>query len=291
MRVSLRLATSFDAGWENVLLPWFERAPQAFEQTAPVAVVTPFRSHAQLLRGKLLAHGISLLGVRFLVPAQLREFLLRDSVLKFPLREHLRLLLAIAAEEFAANIDREQLDSLIASAVARDPDYFLRLFDELGAAGWDVAEVGQPVLAEIATQFKKMSGECGFAFVHEADRRAAANTAKLLPRFSRLLVTGFDGAHWPLWPLLHAAVKSSQEAAVVLNDPQDEARDIDETWVGTWEEIFGEAEPIPESHAKAERGTRERDHSHKVHFLVGADATEQARAIVALTAKFLCEND
>ena len=292
MRVSLRLATSFDAGWENVLLPWFERvAPQAFEQTAPVAVVTPFRSHAQLLRGKLLAHGISLLGVRFLVPAQLREFLLGDSVLKFPLREHLRLLLAIAAEEFAANIDREQPDSLIANAIARDPDYFLRLFDELGAARWDVAEVGQPVLAEIATQFKKMCRECGFAFVHEADRRAAANTAKLLPRFSRLLVTGFDGAHWPLWPLLHAAVKSSQEAAVVLNDPRDEARDIDETWVGIWEEIFGEAEPIPESHAKAERRTRERDQTHKVHFLVGADATEQARAIVALAAKFLCEND
>ncbi len=55
MRVSLHLANSFDAGWENVLLPWFEKvAPQAFEQTAPVAVVTPFRNHAQLLRGKLL---------------------------------------------------------------------------------------------------------------------------------------------------------------------------------------------------------------------------------------------
>src|SRR5947207_15484039 len=29
---------------------------------------------------------------------------------------------------------------------------------------------------------------------------------------------------------------------------------------------------------------------YKVHFLVGADTTEQARAIVALTAKFLCDN-
>jgi PD-(D/E)XK nuclease superfamily len=292
MSVSLHLATSFDAAWETVLLPWFEKiAPQSFEQIVPVAVVTPYRSHAQLLRGKLLAHGISLLGVRFLVPAQLREFLLRDSRLKLPLREHLRLLLAIAAEEFAANIDGEQPDSLIAKAVVRDPDHFLRLFDELGAAGWDVAEVSQPVLAEIAIQFKKMCCECGFAFVHEADRRAAANAAKLPPRFSQLLVTGFDGAHWPLWPLLHAAMKSSQEAAVILNDPRDEARDIDETWVGTWEEIFGEAEPVPEPHAKANRKTREKDRLHKVHFLVGADTTEQARAIVALTAKFLCEND
>jgi hypothetical protein len=221
----------------------------------------------------------------------LREFLLRDSGLKLPLREHLRLLLAIAAEEFAANVDSEQPDSLIARAVARDPDYFLRLFDELGAAGWDAAEVDQPVLAEITTRFKKMCRECGFAFVHEADRRAAANAAKLPPRFSRLLLTGFDGAHWPLWPLLQAAVKSSREADVVLNDPRDEARDIDETWVGTWEEIFGEAEPVSEPDAKAELKTRDGDQLEKVHFLVGADTTEQARAIVALTAKFLCEND
>ena len=145
---------------------------------APVAVVTPFRSHAQLLRRKLLAHGISLLGVRFLVPAQLRELLLRDSGLKLPLREHLRLLLAIAAEEFAANIDSQQPDSLIARAVARDPDYFLRLFDELGAAGWDVAELDQPVLGEIATRFKKMCRDCGFAFVYEADRFATTNRGK-----------------------------------------------------------------------------------------------------------------
>jgi hypothetical protein len=292
MRVSLHLASSFDAGWENVLLPWFEKvAPHAFEQTAPVAVVTPFRSHAQLLRGKLLTHGVSLLGVRFLVPAQLRELLLRDSGLKLPLREHLRLLLATAAEEFAANIDSEQPDSLITRAVARDPDYSLRLFDELDAAGWDVAKLGQPVLAEIAAQFEKMCRECGFTFVHEADRHAVANAAKLPPRFSRLLVTGFDGAHWPLWPLLNAAVTSSQEATVILNDPRDEARDVDETWVGTWEEIFGEAEPVPEPHPKANRKTREKNQPYKVHFLVGADATEQARAIVALTAKFLCEND
>jgi hypothetical protein len=292
MRVSLHLVTSFDAAWANMLLPWFEKvAPHAFEQTAPVAVITPFRSHAQLLRGKLLTHGISLLGVRFLVPAQLRELLLRDSGLKLSLREHLRLLLAIAAEEFAANVGSEQPDSLIARAVARDPNYFLRLFDELGAAGWGVADVDQPVLAEIAASFKKMCRGSGFAFVYEADRLATRNAAKLPPRFSRLLVTGFDGAHWPLWPLLQAAVKSSQEAAVVLNDPRDEARDIDETWVGTWEEIFGEAEPVSEAHEKVERKTRERDQLHKTHFLVGADTTEQARAIVALTAKFLCEND
>jgi PD-(D/E)XK nuclease superfamily len=284
MRVSLHLANSFDAGWESMLLPWFESvAPRTLEGD-PVAVITPFRSYAQLLRGKLLADGISLLGVRFLVPSQLREFLLRNTGLKLPMREHLRLLLAIAAEEVAANLDSQQPEALIANAVARDPDYFLRLFDELGAAGWGVPEVDQPILAEIATRFKQLCRDCGFAFIYEADRLAVTNAEKL-PRFSLLLITGFDGAHWPLWPLLHAAAKSSRETVVVLNDPRDEARDIDETWVGTWEENFGEARPVPE------RQTQDRHQLEKVRFLVGADTTEQARAIVALTAKFLCEND
>jgi hypothetical protein len=286
MRVSLHLATSFDAAWENVFLPWFEAVtPHAVEEPAPVAVVTPFRSHAHLLRSKLLAHGISLLDVRFLVPAQLREILLRNSGLNIPLREHLRLLLAIAAEEIAAKIEGDQSGYLITRSVARDPDYFLRLFDELGAAGWTVAEVDQPVLSDIAARFDKICRDCGFTSVHEADWFAVVNAQRLPTRFSHLLVTGFDGAHWPLWPLLHAAVKSSQQATVVLNDPRDEARDIDETWVGTWEEIFGEAEPVSE----AQGGTG--DQLPSSHFVVGRDTTEQARAIVALTAKFLCEKN
>ncbi len=99
MRASLYLASSFEAAWQHVLLPWFETAaPRAFEQRAPVAVVTPFRSQAYLLRSKLLARGISLLGIKFLSAAQLRERLLRGCGLDIPLREHLRLLLAIAAE-------------------------------------------------------------------------------------------------------------------------------------------------------------------------------------------------
>jgi len=82
-------------------------------------------------------------------------------------------------------------------------------------------------------------------------------------------------------------VKSSAQATVVLNDPRDEARDLDETWVGTWEEAFGAAEPVGDPQGDAQ----EKDQLHNVNFLVGRDTTEQARAIVALTAKFLCEKN
>jgi PD-(D/E)XK nuclease superfamily len=294
MRVSLHLTTSFEAAWENVVLPWFERvAPRAFEQPSPVAVVTPFRSHAYFLRSKLFARGISLLGVKFLSPAQLREILQRGIGLNLPLREHLRLLFAIAAEKIAAAIDGEQSGYLVAKSVSRDPDHFVRIFDELGAAGWSLSEIGEPVLSEIATCFEELCRQCGFTFVHQADRLAVENAKKFLPRFSSLLVTGFDGAHWALWPLLYAAVKSSGHATVVLNDPRDEARDIDETWVGTWEEVFGAADPVGEATGGlGQPGLTSRATAlPETVFLVGRDATEQARAVVALTAKFLCEEN
>jgi PD-(D/E)XK nuclease superfamily len=294
MQVSLHLTTSFDAAWQRVLLPWFETiAPQAFEQDAPVAVITPFRSHAYLLRSKLLARGISLLGVKFLSLARLREVLLRGRGLNLPLREHLRLLFAVAAEEIAGKIGGEKSASLVAKSVARDPDHFLRIFDELGAAGWSLANIGEPVLGEIAASFDKLCRECGFIFVHEADRLSLEKAEELPPRFSRLLVTGFDGAHWPLWPLLQAAVKFSAQATVLLSDPGDEARDLDETWIGTWEEVFGPAEPVGEANGGLRQPALAPPATvlPETFFLVGRDATEQARAIVALTAKFLCQEN
>jgi hypothetical protein len=310
-QVSLYLGASGQAAWENVLLPWFESvATRAFEDREPVAVVTPLGSHSAFLRQQLLEHHVSLLGVKFLSPPQLREILLRDSQAKLPLREHLRLLLSIAAEEcFTRAGQSEEAErnvdfAKIAKSVARGPDHLLRAIDQLSAAGWSFGDAGPAALGRIAEKFQELVRQCGFQMVHEADRAAAAAAVKNPPRFSDLLVTGFNAAHWPLWPLLRAAVASATKATIVLSDPRDEARDLDETWVGTWEETFGAAEPIA---AETERSTSalaelprlpetpsevkaRADHPiDKVHFLVGRDATEQAKAIVALTAQFLSE--
>src|SRR5262249_61128342 len=137
---------------------------------------------------------------RFIIYLHSLLLLLRVRGFNLHLREHLRLLLAVAAEYIAAKTDSEQSCILIAKSVVRDPDYFLRLFDELGAAGWSLAEVDQPILSEIAARFYKICRDCGFTFVHEADRLAGAEVEKNPPRFSNPLVTGFAAAHWPLWP-------------------------------------------------------------------------------------------
>lgn len=283
-RVSLHMGASFAAAWEHLLLPWFEYIAGSPLTHAPSAVVTPSRSHASLLRSKLLARGISIVGLKFLSPAQLREALLQDSR-NIPLREHLRLLLAIAAEEVVARSDENSSDPaaqvLVAKSVSRDPDHFLRAIDQLKAAGWSWEEMGEPAFREVAEAFEKIVHDCGFEFLHEADRRALDAATKSPALFHRLLVLGFNGAHWPLWPLLRTAVIASKEATVVLNDPRDEARDVDETWVGTWEETFAPVQPIEEASRECETPLE------TIHFLVGRDTPEQAKAIVALTAKFL----
>src|SRR5205807_6852573 len=273
--VSLHIGASPEAAWENVVRPWFETIGEAALNVQPAAVVTASRSQAYFFRNQLLAAGKSLLGVKFLSPPQLRETLLREVRLKLPLREHLRLLLAVTAEQFAAEkIDNEE-SALVAKSIARDPDHFLRALDQLGAAGWAFEEIDSPALREIAARFEKQARDCDFTFVYEADRPAVRAAEKSGALFSNLLLFGFDASHWPLWPLLRAAALVSEEATIVLNDPRDEARDVDETWVGTWEETFGEAKVIP---AVDERSTSSIAQalsipSEKIHFVVGRDTT------------------
>ena len=282
------------------MLPWFEKnALTSVASENPAVVIIPARSHADFLRRQLLERGSSLLGVRFFTPPQLRESLLRGDRFQLPLREHLRLLLAMAASDFAPSGKAGSPEVAIAHSIARNPDSFLRALDQLRAAGLEVRHLQPPLLGQIATRFEKLVHECGLTLVHEAD--AALVQENESSRFCDLLVVGFNGAHWPLWPLLRAGVHSSDRATVVLADPRDEARDLDEAWVGTWEEYFGERVPISPStddsvpfaeltrplespSAIAERKKNPLPH---VQFLIGRDNCEQARVIAQLVLSFL----
>jgi len=240
--VSLHIGASFRAAWENVLLPWFQSAaPVSWQQQEPTLVVVPFRSHAYAIKGLLLDRGVSVLGIRFVSPAELRELLFAKNGMRLPLREHLRLLLAIAAEECMklpedpALREKRMLeaDFLAAKSVARTPDHLLRTIDRLGAAGWDFAAVELPALRDVEARFQRQLADCGFELIHTADRRALNQISTSPPIFANILVTGFNGAHWPLWPLLRAGVTAAKQATVLLDDPRDEARELDATGVGT----------------------------------------------------------
>jgi hypothetical protein len=304
MRVSLHIGPSFASAWESVLLPWFKTAALAsLETNGTVAVITASRAQADFLRKQLLGRGIALLGIKFLTPPQLRELLLRCGTFKLPLREHLRLLLAITADEFANKNKNSSTQTSVAKSIARDPDNFLRAFDQLRATGCELKELEPPILRELATAFETRVRESGFALVHEVDRFLVETANEAAIEFEDLLVSDFDGAHWPLWPLLRAAVLRSRRATVLLTNPRDEARDLDETWIGTWEEHFGETDSTPslpnETMAFSELTqplesagavtARKSEPLPHVHFLIGRDAGEQARAMAAIALSFLNE--
>src|ERR1700730_2677874 len=304
-QVTLHIGASFDAAWKNVLLPWFQTAAGvSWRQQKPTLVVLPFRSHAYAIKGLLLDRGVSVLGIRFVSPPELRELLSSKSETRLPLREHLRLLLSIAAEECMELPEDPALrgkrmleaDFLAAKSVARAPDHLLRAIDRLGAAGWDFSAGDLAALREIEARFQRQLADCGFELIHTADRRALDQIGTSPPLFANILATGFNGAHWPLWPLLRAGVTAAKQATVLLDDPRDEARELDETWVGTWEEAFGEAKLISPSvnqisdslFTEAEmQGASVRPAN--CSFVVGADTMEQAEAIASVCVQFLSE--
>jgi PD-(D/E)XK nuclease superfamily len=279
-------------------LPWFKEAALApLEYAEPVAVVTPSPSGAAFLRSKLLEHSISLLGVRFINPPQLREFLPTDGALSLPLREHLRLLLAIAAES-ASSQDTDL--AAIARSISMAPDHLLRVFDQITAAGWNFQRTGPPIAREIIKQFEEFVQKCGFQLVHQADRAAVEPARAAPPRFHRLLLIGFTAAHWPLWPLLQSAVLSARRAAVVLEYPRAPTRAADESWIGTWEESFEAAASIADPTDRARPFAdlvRSADSAvdsqtpERLHFLIGLNATEEAQAVFAIALKFLEEKN
>ena len=304
-RVSLHIGHSFDDAWSEVIRQWFESVALAAQSTERlVAVVTPFRSNAYAIKQRLLDCGMSLLGIRFISPAELRELLAERTKSCLALREHLRLLLSIAAEECMelpedpALRGKRMLDAdfLAAKSVMRAPDHLLRTIDRLGAAGWEFTAVELPALREIAARFHRQLADCGFELIHTADRRALDQAGANQPLFTNVLVTGFNGAHWPLWPLLQAAVSSAKKATVLLEDPRDEARHIDETWVGTWEDAFGEAKPISSRVNQITDSLFTEQEMRGVSlgradrsFLVGADTTEEAEAVTQKCLHFLAD--
>src|SRR5438874_7242538 len=98
--VSLHIDSSFASAWETVLLPWFKRVlPETWKRELPSIVVVPTRGQANDLKRRLIAKGVSHLGLQIVTPASLRALLARDDATPPTDPEHLRLLLALAASE------------------------------------------------------------------------------------------------------------------------------------------------------------------------------------------------
>lgn len=280
---SLRLASSPDAAWHGAIEDWFKQAAAAaWKSERPVLVVVPTRGQIQALKGRFLEAELSALGLQFVTPPYLRALLAAKSEAVPAPREHLCLLLALAAEQLLADTRLPEAQRLAAVSVRRTPDHLLRLLEQLSGAGADFEQVDLPAFRPVVRRFRAHLKATAFEISPESDRRALAHARQTGPALGPLLITGFHGGHWPLWHLLRAAVHSSQHATVILQHPREQAHDLDSAWIGNWEETLGEAQliAIDLDAPASERPTI---------FLAGLDMREQVEAIAAAAHQFLAD--
>jgi hypothetical protein len=286
---------SLQEAWEDAIAPWFNKVlPGAWQRKLPALVVVPTRGQLNDLKARLIAKGFSHLGLRFVTASSLRALLARDDTTPAAEPEHLRLLLAIAASELE---DRpNESEALAAKAVARAPALLLRALDRLEIAGWKFQELGLPSFAPVVQRFNELLKKCGFVLRGKTDRSRLQQAARGRREFSHVLIIGFDGAHWTEWFLLRTAVELAENATIVLEEPRENFSDVDLCWIGSWEEVCGEAQRAPRATAAVGdslfsevemRGGAQT--AKRFDFLIGTNFSEQAEAIARQCVRYLAD--
>jgi len=205
------------------------------EDRRPIIVVTPSSVISYEIKERWVAECAGGVGVHFWTPGDLRQYLMR---LHFPgqtvaSREVLHLLLSQSAEACGGRG--------VAASVAVDSAGLMRALDDLAAAGWEWDELpgGSDVRAVVA-EFRRRLGDSGFWMAQGCDWALAKATATGGAAPARaLLLHGFTGANWSLWPLLLAGVRSADDVVVTLACPRRQAERVDQIWISSWEEHLG----------------------------------------------------
>jgi hypothetical protein len=294
-RPLLLVVPSLQEAWEDVIAPWFDQVvPGAWQSELPSLVVVPTRGQANDIKARLIAKSSSHLGLQFVTPSSLRALLAQDDATPTAQPELLRLLLAIAASEMEDRPDESE--ALAAKAVARAPASLLRALDRLEIAGWKFEELGLSSFAPVVQRFNELLKKCDFVLRGESDRSRLQQSSLGRREFSHLLICGFDGAHWAEWFLLRSAVELAENATIVLEELRESFSDVDLCWIGSWEEVCGEAQRAPRANAALRdslfsememRGGAEM--AKRFDFLIGTNFSEQAEAITRQCVRYLAD--
>ena len=296
-RPLLFVVPSLQEAWEDVIAPWFDQVlPGAWQSELPSLVVIPTRGQANDIKARLIAKGSSHLGLQFVTTSSLRALLARDDATPTGQPELLRLLLAIAASEME---DRpNESEALAAKAIARAPAPLLRALDRLETAGWKFEELGLPSFAPVVQRFNELLKKCDFVLRGESDRSRLQQPTRGRREFSHVLISGFDGAHWAEWFLLRSAVELAKSATIVLEEPRPNFADVDFCWIGSWEEVCGEAQRVSRATAITALGDSlfsememrgGAETAKRFDFLIGTNFFEQAEAITRQCVRYLAD--
>lgn len=294
-RAELWRAAAFADFWEQPIRPWLERlSADAIHDSRATVVVTPSRGIGHELKRRFLECGPGALGIHFWTPGDLRQHMvgLISPGRKIASREFLHLLLAQSAASC--------IGAGLASAVSFDPAILMRALDELAAAGWDWTELdGGEEAQSIIREFERRLTSSGFCTVQACDWALlkAVQNSRAWP-LRAVLIHGFSGANWPIFPLLLAAARSAEDALVTMASPRRLAEKVDQIWIGSWEQhldlctrevegcgTMGRFQELAES---LEAGhVAARGQIEGLDFEICEDAAAEARAILGRTMTWL----
>ena len=176
------------------------------------------------------------------------------------------------------------------------PRHYCARWSRLETAGWKFEELGLPSFAPVVQRFNELLKQCDFVLRGESDRSRLQQPTPGRREFSHLLICGFDGAHWAEWFLLRSAVELAENATIVLEEPRENFSDVDLCWIGSWEEVCGEAQRAPRANAMLGdslfsememRGGAET--AKRFDFLIGTNFSEQAEAITRQCVRYLAD--
>ena len=299
MAVRLLLTTSVEEQWRDVAEPWF-CGQEAWRDPRPTVVLTPSRAQGFYLRSRLVEEEMSALGVRFWTPTDARKFLLgeKSGEVRSISQAELRLLARMAGERLLR--DEKVVDRASLNSVVQDPGPFLRAYDLILGAGWDPArdgaDYGRMLAAELGRDLRrlKVTSQAG---IHRLLRESPRSAQ---PSLARVLILGFNAAHWPLWDLLQAVCTASAQTEVVLEDAAMLGRPVDELWIGSWQSFADSDHEYPASTAQEvessplavlaqsyENGVHADASKADIHFIATTDLATQVRAIVLQAVDYL----
>jgi len=155
----LFFTVSVEEQWRELAGPWLrEQAGAAWKNPKPTVILTPSRAESFYLRSRLVAEGVSFLGLRFWTPSDARNYL-RAVIAPETFaatQADLRLVARACAEKVAS---KGGTGNASVTSVIREPGAFLRAYDLLLGAGWDPAREGAAYGRELALEMQRAVGE------------------------------------------------------------------------------------------------------------------------------------
>lgn len=255
VRVSGQLQLLIAQRWEDHLaeeIPsWFETVAAAFAlKGRPLVALTPSREVGFYLKSKLISGSQGFAGIHFWTPAQCRTFLLEhlDGAPSIIQESNAGLLLSALAAQ--------QEDEPVMRSIAADPGALLQTVEKLLRACGNLEPLEGPAVRRLAEQWLSLLQEAGLILTAQADHWLLEQTHtsdsgqtanRVEPVIDSLLVYGFDGSRWPLWPLLFACARFAKETTVCLVQPRHAASELDQNWINSWEEAATDSRQIGES--------------------------------------------